>query len=274
MQSNSESDTARTNGTWDHSSHPEFFDYYAEQSQSEQTLQRFRNLRDTLLRICESRGLQAPLTIADIGCGAGTLALVWAEQGHQVNSLDINEPLIELARKRADSTGFAIRFDVGSATAIPWPDQSVDLCIVPELLEHITDWETCLDEFFRILKTDGLLFLSTTNRLCPKQNEFNLPLYSWYPDFLKKRCERLAITTRPGLANYAKYPAVNWFTFYSLRTALRSRGFTDFLDRFEIAAFRDNGAAKNFIFGSIRKYALLKWLAQFSCPASIIVAIK
>ena len=99
----------------------------------------------------------------------------------------------------------------------------MSVCL-PELLEHVPDWETCLREAARSLDPGGLLYLSTTNVLCPVQSEFNLPLYSWYPGFIKRRYERLAVTTRPAIANYAKYPAVNWFTFYRLRDYLASTG--------------------------------------------------
>jgi len=110
----------------------------------------------------------------------------------------------------------------------------MDVYVVPELLEHVVDWEGVLNEAARILRPNGVLFLSTTNALCPVQNEFNLPLYAWYPAFMKRHYERLAVTTRPEVANYAKYPAVNWFTFYSLRSALRARGFNRFLDRLDM----------------------------------------
>jgi hypothetical protein len=42
------------------------------------------------------------------------------------------------------------------------------------------------------------------------QEEFNLPLYSWYPWRLKRHFEAVAVTTRPALANFARYSAVNF----------------------------------------------------------------
>ena len=76
----------------------------------------------------------------------------------------------------------------------------MDVCLLPELLEHVADWQSCLKEAPRVLRSGGLLYLSTTNVLRPRQEEFNLPLYSWYPGPLKRYCERLAMTTRPALA--------------------------------------------------------------------------
>ena len=53
-----------------------------------------------------------------------------------------------------------------------------------------------------------------------------MPLYSWYPAFIKKWCEHKAVTTHPEWANHARYPAVNWFTYYELRDWLAMRGLT------------------------------------------------
>ncbi|HQT26446.1 MAG TPA: class I SAM-dependent methyltransferase, partial [Burkholderiales bacterium] len=137
--------------------------------------------------------------------GAGTQCRLWAKHNYSVTGVDVNQPLIELARSRAAEEGLPITFKVGSATDIPIEDNAVDLCLVPELLEHVADWESCVREFARITKPGGMIFLSTTNVLCPVQQEFTLPFYSWYPSFLKRRYEKLSVTTRPELANYAKY---------------------------------------------------------------------
>ena len=258
---------------WDHSSHEEFYGYYAQESQSPETLERFRRQRDLILSVPELRQ-GTRLDVADIGCGAGTLAMTWAELGHRVKGLDINGPLIELARKRAAEASLEVEFFLGTATDIPWENESVDVCFAPELLEHVADWQACLNDFTRILRPGGALFLSTTNKLCPVQQEFNLPLYSWYPRFLKRHYERLSLTTRPRIANYAKYPAVNWFTFYSLREALASRGFSSFYDRFDMAALRDNGALKDTILGLVQALPPLRLLGQTMTEGSTIVAIK
>jgi 2-polyprenyl-6-hydroxyphenyl methylase/3-demethylubiquinone-9 3-methyltransferase len=165
---------------WDHSTHENFYDYYAEESASEEALGRMRRVRDHILRVMGSRRPKV-LEVADIGCGAGTQSRVWAEAGQKVHALDVNQPLVELGRKRAAEAGYDIDFRVGSATALPWADESMDVCIALELLEHVSDWQSCIREFTRILRPGGALFFTTTSWLCPRQAEFNLPLYSWYP---------------------------------------------------------------------------------------------
>ena len=256
----------------DHSSHTEFYDYYAKQSLTDAARERFRAIRDTVLRVSSPAGNRV-FDVADIGCGAGTQSLLWAELGHHVHGLDINQPLLELARQRANDARCSIEFRIGSAVALPWNDESMDICLAIELLEHVQDWQACVREFTRILRPGGVLFMTTSSRLCPLQQEFNLPLYSWYPSPIKRYCERLAVTTHPQLANYAKYPAIHWFCFYQLKRQLARRGF-DSLDRFDLINTRQKGMVARGIVKSIRNVPPLRFLGHLATPGTTILSTK
>ena len=258
---------------WDHGSHRDFFNYYAEASESNAAEQRFRGIQRTLLRLAAQSGMPTRLDVADIGCGAGTQARMWAELGHRVHGLDVNEPLIELAKQRATARNLQVMFQLGTATALPWPDTSMDVCIMPELLEHVRNWEACLNEAARVLRPGGLLYVSTTNVLCPLQEEFNLPFYSWYPAPIKQYCERLAITTRPDLANYAKYPAVHWFSFYSLRRYLGALGFSCF-DRFDLIDRAAKPLPARVVLTVLRGFRFARFLGHVATPATVLVAAR
>ena len=259
--------------SWDHTTHQDFYDYYASESQSEATLQRFRGIQSAVLRVAAETGMGSRLDVADVGCGAGTQARMWAERGHRVYGVDVNEPLIRLAEKRAAEKGLTIKFEVGTATALPWADQNMDVCLVPELLEHVADWQSCVNEAARVLRPGGLLYLSTTNVLCPIQQEFSLPLYSWYPGALKRYCEHLAVTTHPAIANHAKYPAVNWFSFYGLRNFLEPLGFRS-LDRFDLADATGKEGFAQFVVTALRRIPLLRFLGHMATSSTYLVAVK
>ena len=117
------------------------------------------------------------------------------------------------------------------------------------------------------------LFLTTTNTLCPKQQEFNLPLYSWYPGWAKRHYERLAQSTRPELVTYATYPAVNWFTFYRLRRELGRRG-CDCRDRFDLIDPAKKNAVKRFAVSAVRALPPARFLAHMATPSTWILAIR
>ncbi|MES2298296.1 MAG: class I SAM-dependent methyltransferase [Pseudomonadota bacterium] len=263
--------SAKPEAPWDTSSHQDFYRYYENESSSAAARARFASIQATLLRVTGWAG--RTLRVADVGCGAGTQSALWAARGDHVFGADINQALIALARRRAASAGLAIRFEVASATALPWDDQSIDICIAPELLEHVADWRSCLREFVRVLKPGGALYISTSNRLCPFQEEFDLPAYAWYPARLKRHYEELARTTRPELAGYATYPAVNWFSFYALRAHLGQYGMRC-LDRFDLIDQSSCKPAARATVRALRALAPLRWCGHVLTPYTTLLGVK
>jgi ubiquinone/menaquinone biosynthesis C-methylase UbiE len=271
-----DADSARAAGSttdWDTSSHSDFFRYYEQQSLSPTTLERFRSTCLTLLRLSRQAPGRQQLDVLDIGCGAGAQCKFWLEGGHRYWGVDINQPLIELARERAKRLQLSAHFDVGTATALPFADQSMDVCLLPELLEHVVDWESCVEEAIRVLRPGGLIYITTTSKLCPIQEEFNLPIYSWYPARLKRYFERRAVTDWPAIANYAKYPAVNWFSYFGLRSHLSPKGLVC-LDRFDLMDTAGKGSMVRAALKVMRALPAVRWLGHVCTPYTVLVARK
>lgn len=256
---------------FDTSSHESFYEYYKKQSLSPATMQRFAAVAEVVMRVRGEPELGVSLDVIDIGCGAGTQSRFWADKGHNYLGVDINEPLVMLARERAAAEGRKARFEVSSATQLPFADASFDVCLVPELLEHIADWESCLKEAARVLRPGGMLYVSTSSWLCPKQQEFNLVGYSWYPGFVKRYVERRAVTDWPAVANFAKYPAVHWFSFYQLQRFLGARGFRSY-DRFDMMRMDNKSALQRGVVGLLRALPPLRFLGHVLTPATLLVA--
>jgi 2-polyprenyl-6-hydroxyphenyl methylase/3-demethylubiquinone-9 3-methyltransferase len=253
---------------------PEFVRYYEAASVTPATLERFNSVKATVGRMLAlDNSRKPPLSMLDIGCGAGTQCILWARDGHRVHGIDISAELIDVGIARAREISLPIDLRSGTATDLPWPDASMDVCLLPELLEHVAAWEKCLDEAVRVLKPGGVLYASTTNSLCPKQDEFDVPFYSWFPGPIKRRYEQLAVTTRPELVNHAKYPAVNWFTFGKLRRALDVRA-VDCRDRFEVGDTDGRGATASLVVGLLKRSAVARSLARFVTPYTIVLGVK
>ena len=252
-----------------------FIDYYERASASAATVNHFTRVRNCALRL---RNLQGPATckvfdVIDIGCGAGTQALVWAKLGHRVAALDASQGLLEIGVQRAKREGVYIAFCNGLAQSLPFADRSFDFVLVPQLLEHVEAWEACLSEAIRVLKPGGIVFVSTTNRLCPIQQEFSLPLYSWYPTAIKRWCVTKSLTTRPDWVNHTKFPAVNWFTYSELRQWFEARGFQT-MDRFDVLDIHRMGSCAKLIIAAIRSLSPIRLLAQCASRDTTLWGIK
>jgi SAM-dependent methyltransferase len=57
-----------------------------------------------------------------------------------------------------------IRFLPASATALPFANASFDLVTAFEVIEHLTQWRDLLAEARRVLRPDGVFFVSTPNK--------------------------------------------------------------------------------------------------------------
>jgi 2-polyprenyl-3-methyl-5-hydroxy-6-metoxy-1,4-benzoquinol methylase len=95
----------------------------------------------------------------DAGCGYGLFSAVAAGHGAMVVSLDVGERLVARARARAGSRGV-----VADACKLAIRDESFDVVIASEMLEHTATPLRAIEELGRAVKVDGLLVLTTPNR--------------------------------------------------------------------------------------------------------------
>jgi ubiquinone/menaquinone biosynthesis C-methylase UbiE len=63
----------------------------------------------------------------DLATGTGEVALRAAQTGADVTAIDIAEPMLEKARRRAGEAGAEIRFDLGDIEYLPYDDECFDV---------------------------------------------------------------------------------------------------------------------------------------------------
>lgn len=73
--------------------------------------------------------LKPGMTVLDVACGTGNLALPAAKTGAHVTGVDIAPNLVEQARKNAKAAGLSAKFDEGDAEALPYEDASFDAVV-------------------------------------------------------------------------------------------------------------------------------------------------
>ena len=103
----------------------------------------------------------APRQILDVGCGTGYLLGQLAARAPQASALAGIDPapaMIEVATSAA--TDGRVRFVVGTAERLPWPDQTFDLVVSTTSFDHWADQRAGLAQCARVLAPGGCLVLA------------------------------------------------------------------------------------------------------------------
>ena len=104
------------------------------------------------------------LRIADIGCGAGLMCEPLASRGAQVVGVDAASKSIAAARLHADQSCLSIDYRLGEPDAVLGDDETFDVLLLLEVVEHVDNLPAFVREASRHLKPGGLMLVSTINR--------------------------------------------------------------------------------------------------------------
>ncbi|MQY07044.1 class I SAM-dependent methyltransferase [Actinomadura macrotermitis] len=126
-----------------------------------------RPLTGRLLRLLEPilREAGRPLVVADLGCGDGHTARMIRELAtgldprHRVLGMDWAEAPLQSAR----GEGLTLVRGSLERAVLPFADQSLDVVVLTEVIEHLLDTDHAVAEIHRVLRPGGHLLLTTPN---------------------------------------------------------------------------------------------------------------
>lgn len=98
--------------------------------------------------------------VLDAGCGAAYGAARLAAYGASVYALDSAGEAVRHGRAVYSN----VRFVQGDCTALPFADDSIDLVVAFEVIEHMERWSDLIREAARVLVRSGVFLVSTPNR--------------------------------------------------------------------------------------------------------------
>jgi ubiquinone/menaquinone biosynthesis C-methylase UbiE len=114
--------------------------------------------------------------VLDIASGEGYGSFLLSKSATKVFGVDIDEESINHAKvKYAASKN--IEFSVGSTDDIPLEDSSVDVVISFETIEHHDKHDLMMKEVSRVLKTDGVLLISSPEKSIYSKRDPNNPYH-------------------------------------------------------------------------------------------------
>lgn len=114
-------------------------------------------------RLIDSARLVAGMRVLDIGCGTGTLLLLAAEAEPEavLAGIDIDDRILERARRKVAVAGLRIELERASAIELPYADGSFERVFSTLAFHHLTraDKARAFAEAHRVLRSGGELHL-------------------------------------------------------------------------------------------------------------------
>ncbi len=99
----------------------------------------------------------------EVGSGSGRISIGVAKLNKQAElyGIDLSENMITVAKDNAEQEGVAdrIEFSYGSATELPFDDNSFDTVLCHNMLHHIPEIPLALMEMKRVVKDDGAILI-------------------------------------------------------------------------------------------------------------------
>ncbi|MEE4297714.1 MAG: class I SAM-dependent methyltransferase [Wenzhouxiangella sp.] len=191
-------------------------------------------LAETQLALSLSRtAVDAPLKIADIGCGTGasTMALARSLPQSHIVAVDFLQEFIDVLRNNADAAGFGDRITTMACSmdALPFADEEFDL-VWSEGAIYNMGFEAGLKAWRRFLKPGGVMAVSEITWLTQtRPEEIQSHWVEEYPE-IDVASAKIAMLEKHGYSpiGYLTLPESCWLEnyYHPIQHSLK-----DFLDR-------------------------------------------
>ena len=115
--------------------------------------------------VLEYIGDVAGLRILEVACGRGGFVRHLAGAGAHVTGCDFSAAALHATRLKLCNDGQPppVTLVQGDAQSLPFADNSFDILISCETIEHLPEVQSALREMFRVTRPGGKLFLTTPN---------------------------------------------------------------------------------------------------------------
>ena len=130
--------------------------------------------------------------VLDLGCGVGEYVRAFERAGAEALGCDVEWSRLAEARRRGAGGLLA-----AGGEALPFRDSTLDVVVLNEVIEHVSDDRATMREVARVLAPGGNCVIYAPNRLYPFETHGvqigrrylfgNIPLLNWLPRPLRDR---------------------------------------------------------------------------------------
>lgn len=130
-------------------------------------------------------------TFLEVGCGTGWISIGVAARarGVRIVAVDLSRNMLTVAEENAEREGVAesIAFQFGDAKALPFKTHRFDAVYCHNMLHHIVDPLTLVQEMNRVAKPEGALLIRDLIRVSPLWIPFHVHILGLpYNKLMKK----------------------------------------------------------------------------------------
>jgi len=114
----------------------------------------------------------AQCDLLDIGTGSGHIVQLISKKCKTATSVNLND-------ERIVKEGYT--FIVVDDVYLPFDNESFDVVISNQVIEHIPVQDIHINEIYRVLKKGGIAYIATPSKYTLIEPHFKLPFLSWLP---------------------------------------------------------------------------------------------
>lgn len=107
-------------------------------------------------------------TVLDFGCGPGTFTVLTSQFCKEITGADISQEFVNQSNENFEQLGVSNAKSVKvEPDTLPFGDGEFDVLLLVDVIHHLEDIDTTLDEVFRVLKPGGKILIFEPNKLNP-----------------------------------------------------------------------------------------------------------
>lgn len=119
--------------------------------------------------------------VLEIGCGSGIISYEISRRVKRMTAGDITDETLKNTMESRGMGELPFQFVICDGASLPFRNCSFDIVVCNYVFEHVMYQQKLVSEIYRVLKSEGLCYITTANRLWPIEPHTRLPFLSYLP---------------------------------------------------------------------------------------------